>query len=101
MRLSHRMLAIAVLLTGGLMVLSQTSEILSLSDNVSNDCEATQIVRRSQQQCVVEDSSAQTTAGGTIFSASSRDRGEIRSFLSSSFPHSSSSLLLLLVTQRK
>ncbi len=39
MRLSRRMLVMAVLLTSGLMAASELPELLTLTDNVSNDYE--------------------------------------------------------------
>lgn len=98
MRLSHRMLTIAVLLVGGLMALSEAPEILTLTDNVSNDCESVQVAGQSRQRCLVEDSTGKVSHGRVL---SSGDRGSAQSFLSSPSLESSRSLLLLLVTQRK
>lgn len=69
MRLPRRMLVVAVMLASGLMAASEAPEILSLTDNASNDCElawqrppgcsSQQIVRRATtptQRLVVPDS---------------------------------------------
>jgi len=93
------MLAFAVLLVSGLMAISEAPEILTLTDNVANDCESVQVVRQNRPQG--EDSIGQMTSERAPISAYTSDRGGTQRFLSSPPRQSSPSLLLLLVTQRK
>ena len=71
MRLSRRIFVIAVLLTSGLMAASEVPEILTLTDNVSND-----YVLRSQRLpgCSLQDVTQNaTTSAGSQFAASLQD----------------------------
>ena len=99
MRLSRSILVVAVLLTSGLMAASEVPEILTLTDNVSNDYElGWQRPAGPSSQQMVRD----TIAPSGWLVAPSLERGVPLSF-SSTIPHNQMSppLLSMLGVQRK
>jgi hypothetical protein len=98
----HGTFTFAVFLLATLMAVSEAPEILSLTDDVSNDCESVQIERQSPRRCIVEDSTRQATSSWVLFSLSTRENDALaHNFLLSSSSRSPDSLLLLLTLQRK
>ena len=96
------MLTIAVLLIGGLMTVSEAPEILTLTDNVTNDCESVQIAQHGARKSIVENATGKTIPAQVLFSISDEDREiSAQNFLRSPSAKSPRSLLLLLVSQRK
>jgi len=96
------MLTVAVILLGATLAVGEAPEILTLTDDVSNDCESVQITRPSSRRRLVEDSPGQAIPAPVMFTDSPDDRGaSAHNFLSSPSSRSAGSLLLLLVTQRK
>jgi hypothetical protein len=100
MKFSRSMLTVLVLLVGGLMAVSEAPEILTLSDNVSNDCETVEITRPSARKCAVTDSPRKITPGQPLLSSPAVGDAVAHELMSPS-SRSSRGLLLLLVTQRK
>jgi len=102
MKLSHRMLTIVVLLVGALMAVSEAPEILTLTDNTSNDYLSVQIRRVSPRTSLVKDVTHEATSPHVLFGAPYGERDvAAHSFLLSRSSTSPRSLLFLLVTQRK
>jgi len=102
MKLSRRVLSIAVLLVGGLMAFSEVPEILTLTDNVSNDCESVRVAHRTSHPGLIKDPTRQAAPAHAFFSASNEDRDtSAHNFLRSPSAKAARSLLLLLVSQRK
>ena len=102
MRLPRKAFTIAVLLVGGLMAFSEVPELLSLTDNVSNDCESVRVAHLTSNSGVIKDPTRQATSAHTLFSASVEDRDtSTHNFLRSPSAKAARSLLLLLVSQRK
>ena len=102
MKLSERMLTVAVLLVGALMAVSEAPEILTLTDNVSNDCVWVQTAQGSARHCVVKDPTRHPPSGRSVYGPP----GEGRDGLTQDSLHVTSSksprtLLSLLVSQRK
>ncbi len=102
MRFPRRMLAVAAMLVATLMAFSEAPEILTLSDKVSNDCEAVQVARTGRRSCLVEDSTHAVNPAIVQLGppAHHGDACTLNCPLSPPF-RGSASLLLLLVTQRK
>jgi hypothetical protein len=101
MTLSRRMLTITVMLVGVLMAVSEAPEILTLTDNVANDCESVQIKRVSGNKCLVKASTFKVVLARALFSAPVRADLIARSLAVSVSSRSTRSLLLMLVTQQK
>jgi hypothetical protein len=98
MRLSRRIFVIAILLTSGLMAASEVPELLTLSDNVSNDCElGWQRFRGCASQPEARDA---TAANRRLVAPNSQ---HLTASFSSTIPlkQSSSPLLSMLGVQRK
>ena len=100
MKFSQSMLTILVLLVGGLMAGSEAPEILTLSDDVSNDCELVQVTCPSARKCAVMGPTRKLTPGHVLPSDPVMGDAVAHRLMSPSL-RSSRSLLLLLVTQRK
>ena len=102
MKLSHRMLTVVVLLVGALMAVSEAPEILTLTDNASNDYLSVRIGRVSPRTSIVKDATHEATSPHVLFGAPYGERDvAAHSFLLSRSSTSPLSLLLLLVTHRK
>src|ERR1035437_1560025 len=102
MKLSHRMLTVAVLLVRALMGVSEAPEILTLTDNASNDYLAVRIERVSARASIVKDATHEATSPHVLFGAPYGDRDvAAHSLLLSRSSTSPRRLFLLLVTQRK
>ncbi len=102
MKLSRGMLSIMVLLVGGLMAVNEAPEILTLTDDMANDCETIQVTRQGGRRSVVGDSTRQATPAPLLASAAGGNgRGSKPNSLSPKSSQSPCSLLLMLVTQRK
>ena len=90
-RFSHRMLTIAVLLIGGLMAVSEAPEILTLTDNVTNDCESVQIAQHGARRCIVENRHRQDHPRTGAFERSGRGPRNLGAkFLARSFGENAS-----------
>jgi hypothetical protein len=101
MKLSHRMLTVAVLLVGALMTVSEAPEILTLTDDASNDYLSISIGRVSPRTSIVKDATDRAISPHVLFGVPSGERDvAAHSFLLSRSSKSPRSLLLLLVTQR-
>jgi hypothetical protein len=96
------MLTFVVLLVGATIAVAEVPEILTLTDDISNDCEFVQITRPSSSRCRATNSTPKAIPAPVMFTGVPGDRRACTSnFLSSPSSKSPGSLLLLLVTQRK
>jgi len=95
------MLTFAVVLVAALMAVNEVPELLTLTDNVSNDYVSVRTETESPRHRLVKERTRQLTATSVIFNAPVRLRAATAcNFLFSSTAKSPRSLLLLLVTQR-
>lgn len=102
MKLSRKTLTFAVFLVAALLSISEAPEILTLTDDISNDCESVQITSQSSRQCIVKESADQVVPAPAPFSDSASDRrASVYNSPWSLSSLSTDTLLLLLVTQRK
>ena len=102
MKFLHRMLTFGVVLVAALMAVNEVPELLTLTDNVSNDYVSVRIGTESPRQGVVKDQTRQVTAAPVVFNLPVRLRvATACNFLFSTPARSPRGLLLLLVTQRK
>jgi hypothetical protein len=100
-RLSRRTLTIAILLVGTMIAVSEAPEILTLTNDVSNDCELIQMARQSPRRCIVKSSIGQENpAQALLVGSPSNSHARTHKFLWSSPSRSIRCLLLLLVTLR-
>jgi hypothetical protein len=101
MKLPHRMLTFVVLLAAAMMAVNEFPELLTLTDNTSNDYVSVRIGYERARPGVVKDPVPQATAAPLVFTAPVGLCVTAASdFLRSSTAKSPRSLLLLLVTHR-
>jgi hypothetical protein len=101
MKLYQRMLTFGIVLMAAMMAFNEFPELLTLTDNVTNDYVSVRSRSESSHQIVVQKSSGQLTAVPAVFNAPVQLRVAAASnFLISATAKSPRSLLLLLVTQR-
>jgi len=101
MKVFRGMLTFGVVLVAALMAVNEVPELLTLTDNVTNDYVSVRVERVSPHFRVVKDPAYQLTAASAVFSLPVRLRVATASnFLFSSTAKSPRSLLFLLVTQR-
>jgi len=101
MKLYQRMLGLAVVLMAAMMALNEVPELLTLTDNTTNDYVSVQKRSDSSHQVVVQRSAAQVTATPAVVHPPIQSEVLAASnFLLSPAAKSPGGLLLLLVTQR-
>jgi hypothetical protein len=99
MRLSRLLFVVAVLLTSGLMAASEVPEILTLTDNVSNDYElGWQRPTGCSSQQMVRDATAQS---GCLVAPSLQSDFQVSLSSTSRYQQTSPPLLSMLGVQRK
>ena len=74
MKFFPRMLAFVVVFTAALMAVNEMPELLTLTDNVSNDYVSVRIGSESLHPGVVKSSTRETTAASVVFSLPVRSR---------------------------
>lgn len=94
------MLTVAVLLVGALMAISETPEILTLTDDTSNDCESVQILEVTQSGCAFQKSANPPPARLPLRPFAGARNVTVHN-LSLSLARSPRTLLVLLMLQRK
>ncbi len=101
MKFLPRMLTFGVVFVAALMAVNEVPELLTLTDDVTNDFVSVRAERVSPHFRVVKDPARQLAAAPVVFNLPVRLRVATASnFLVSSTAKSPRSLLLLLVTQR-
>jgi len=101
MKVPQRMLTFVVVLMATMMALNEFPELLTLTDNVSNDYVSVRIQSEISHHYVAKDFGNQPTAVPVIFNPPVQMRVAAASnFLLSPEAKAPGSLLLLLVTQR-
>jgi hypothetical protein len=101
MKLAHRTLTFAVLLTAVMMAVNEFPELFTLTDNTANDYVSARSQSEAPPQTVVKERAGQLLAAAVAFCLPIRLHVAAASnFLVSSTAKSPRSLLLLLVTQR-
>jgi len=100
MRLSRFVLTFSVMLIGALMMVSEAPEILTLTDNVGNDCESVQIVNLSRRRCPAENLTSLVVPALRPSAARPAEIGVQTAELSPA-SRSPRGVLLLTMTQRK
>ena len=95
------MLTFGVVLVAALMAVNEIPELLTLTDNVTNDYVSVRAETENPRNGVVKQPTCQRTDGSVVFNPAVRLRvATACNFLFSSTAKSPRSLLLLLVTQR-
>jgi hypothetical protein len=101
MKLHQRMLTFGIVLMAAMMAFNEFPELLTLTDNVTNDYVSVRSRSESSHQIVVQESTDQLTAVPMVFNPPVQLRVAADSnFLLSPAAKSPGGLLLLLVTQR-
>jgi hypothetical protein len=101
MKLYQRMFTFGIVLMAAMMALNEFPELLTLTDNTTNDYVSVQRRSDSSHQIVVQRSAAQLTAAPAVFNPPVQLQVLAASnFLLSPAAKSPGGLLLLLVTQR-
>jgi hypothetical protein len=101
MKFVHRMLTFGVVLVAALMAVNEVPELLTLTDNVSNDYVSVRAETESPRRDVIKDSTRHLTVAPMVSNPTVRLRvATACNFLFSLTAKSPRSLLLLLVTQR-
>ena len=101
MTFSRRLLTILVLVVSGLMAVSEAPELLTLSDDVSNDCESVEVSRSNLCRDTIKKSTRPIIPAQALFAGPAIVEAVPHNLLSPASVRSTRSLLLLLVTQRK
>jgi hypothetical protein len=102
MTISRRVMTITVLLVGALMAISEAPEILTLTDNVTNDYVTVQSGQAIPARGTIKNTTHHVIPADVVFSVPFDVRDSLaHNFLRSASSKAPRSLLLLLVSQRR